>query len=156
MIAAGSTLSPLSHRLFLTLWVASMAGNFGNAIQSVGAARLMTAADGRADRVALVQTAIQLPIMLLALAGGAVADMYDRKKVMLAAQAGVAALSALLALLSFEGLVTPWLLLGLTFALGIGTAFYNPAPRASTGAPSPRPKLAGPGSLNILGFNVAR
>jgi MFS family permease len=156
MAAAGSTLSPLSHRLFLTLWIASLAGNFGNAIQSVGAAWLMTAADGRADRVALVQTAIQLPIMLLALVGGAVADMYDRKKVMLAAQAGVAALSALLAVLSFQGLVTPWLLLGLTFAIGIGTAFYNPAAQASIGATVPRPELAGAASLNILGFNVAR
>ena len=59
MHAPGSTLSPLSHRLFLTLWLASLAGYFGNAIQSVGAAWLMTALDGRADRVALVQTAIQ-------------------------------------------------------------------------------------------------
>jgi len=156
MPAAGSTLSPLSHRLFLTLWIASLAGNFGNAIQAVGAAWLMTAVDGRADRVALVQTAIQLPIMLLALAGGAVADMYDRKRVMLAAQAGVAMLSALLAILSFQGLVTPGLLLGLTFALGIGTAFYNPAAQASIGAVVPRAELAGAASLNILGFNVAR
>jgi len=156
MPATGSTLSPLAHRLFLTLWMASLAANFGNGIQSVGAAWLMTALDGRADRVALVQTAIQLPIMLLALAGGAVADMYDKKKVMLAAQAGVALLSALLALLSFEGLVTPWLLLALTFALGIGTAFYNPAAQASIGATVPRPELAGAASLNILGFNVAR
>ena len=152
----GSTLSPLAHRLFLSLWIASLAGNFGNAIQSVGAAWLMTAVDGRADRVALVQTAIQLPIMLLALAGGAVADMYDRRRIMLAAQAGVATLSALLALLSFEGLVTPALLLGLTFALGIGTAFYNPAAQASIGATVPRDELAGAASLNILGFNVAR
>jgi len=106
--------------------------------------------------VALVQTAIQLPIMLLALAGGAVADMYDRRKVMLAAQTGVAALSALLALLSFEGLVTSWLLLGLTFAFGIGTAFYNPAAQASIGATVPRSELAGAASLNILGLNVAR
>ena len=156
MPAPGSTLSPLTHRLFLTLWIATMAGNFGNAIQSVGAAWLMTAVDGRADRVALVQTAIQLPIMLLALVGGAVADMSDRRTVMLAAQAGVALLSALLAILSFEGMVTPGLLLGLTFALGIGTAFYNPAVLASIRATVPRGELAGAASLNILGFNVAR
>ena len=94
--------------------------------------------------------------MLFALVGGAVADMYDRRKVMLAAQAGVAALSALLALLSFEGPGDAALLLGLTFALGIGTAFYNPAAQASIGATVPRPELAGAASLNILGFNVAR
>jgi len=156
MPAPGSTLSPLTHRLFLTLWVATLAGNFGNAIQSVGAAWLMTAVDGRADRVALVQTAIQLPIMLFALIGGAVADMYDRRLVMLTAQAGVAALSALLAILSFKGLVTPGLLLGLTFALGTGTAFYNPGVLASIRATVPRAELAGAASLNILGFNVAR
>lgn len=152
----GSTLSPLSHRLFLTLWLASLAGNFGNAIQSVGAAWLMTALDGRADRVALVQTAVQLPIMLLVLVGGAVADMYDRRRIMLIAQAGIALLSGVLALLSWEGLVTPWLLLALTFALGVGTAFYNPAAQASIGATVPRGELAGAVSLNILGFNVAR
>jgi MFS family permease len=156
MRAPGSTLSPLGHGLFLTLWLASLAGNFGNAIQSVGAAWLMTGLDGRADRVALVQTAIQLPIMLLALVGGAVADLYDRRRVMLAAQAGIALLSALLAVLAWEGLVTPWLLLSLTFALGMGTAFYNPAAQASIGATVPRPELAGAASLNILGFNVAR
>jgi MFS family permease len=152
----GSTLSPLSHRLFLTLWLASLAGNFGNAIQSVGAAWLMTALDGRADRVALVQTAVQLPIMLLVLVGGAVADMYDRRRIMLVAQTGIALLSALLAFLYWEGLVTPWLLLALTFALGVGTAFYNPAAQASIGATVPRGELAGAVSLNILGFNVAR
>jgi MFS family permease len=156
MRAPGSTLSPLSHRLFLTLCLASLAGYFGNAIQSVGAAWLMTALDGRADRVALVQTAIQLPIMLLALVGGAVADLYDRRRVMLAAQTGIAFASALLAALAWEGLVTPWLLLSLTFALGIGTAFYNPAAQASLGATVPRPELAGAASLHILGFNVAR
>ena len=98
-------MSPLSHRLFLTLWLASLAGYFGNAIQSVGAAWLMTALDGRADRVALVQTAIQLPIMLCALVGGAVADLYDRRRVMLVAQAGAALVSVLLAVLAWQGLV---------------------------------------------------
>jgi MFS family permease len=156
MRAPGSTLSPLSHRLFLTLWLASLAAYFGNAIQSVGAAWLMTALDGRADRVALVQTAIQLPIMLFALVGGAVADLYDRRRVMLAAQTGIALASAALALLAWGRLVTPWLLLSLTFALGIGTAFYNPAAQASLGATVPRPELAGAASLHILGFNVAR
>ena len=52
MAPPGSTLSPLSHRLFRTLWLASLAGNFGNAVQGVGAAWLMTSLDGRADRVA--------------------------------------------------------------------------------------------------------
>jgi predicted MFS family arabinose efflux permease len=64
--------------------------------------------------------------------------------------------SALLAVLAWQGLVTSWLLLALTFALGIGTAFYNPAAQASIGATVPRPELAGAASLQILGFNVAR
>ncbi len=152
----GSTLSPLSSGLFLTLWLASLAANFGLAIQAVGAAWLMTQLDGRADRVALVQTAVQLPIMLLALVGGAAADLHDRRRIMLAAQAGIALLSALLALLAWQGLASAWLLLALTFALGIGTAFYNPAAQASLGATVPRAELAGAASLYILGFNVAR
>jgi predicted MFS family arabinose efflux permease len=75
---------------------------------------------------------------------------------MLAAQASLAGISALLALLSYQGMVTPWLLIALTFATGIGIAFYNPAAQSSIGRIVPREELAGAVSLNILGFNVAR
>ncbi len=156
MPAQGSTFSSLSHRLFLILWVTSLTGNVAHAAQSVAAQWLMTQIDGRADMVALIQTAISAPVMLLALVGGAVADVYDRRRVMLVAQASLAGISVLLALLSYQGTVTPWLLIALTFATGVGIAFYNPAAQSSIGRVVPREELAGAVSLNILGFNVAR
>jgi hypothetical protein len=70
MPAQGSTFSPLSHRLFLILWMTSLTGNLAHAAQSVAAQWLMTQIDGRADMVALIQTAISAPVMLLALVGG--------------------------------------------------------------------------------------
>src|SRR5690606_10714999 len=100
----GSTLSPLTHSLFLTVWAASMTGHFGNMVQAVGAQWLMTSIDGRADMIALVQTAVNAPVMLLALVGGAVADLYDRRKVMLTAQTIMAMLSVLLAVCAWNGM----------------------------------------------------
>jgi len=156
MPAQGSTFSPLAHRLFLILWTTSLTGNIAQMVQAVGAQWLMTEIDGRADMVALVQTAISLPVMLLAVIGGAVADVYDRRRVMLTAQGSLAIVSVVLAVLTFQGGVNPWLLLALTFAMGTGTAFYNPAANSSIGVIVPRHELAGAVSLNILGFNVAR
>jgi MFS family permease len=151
-----STLSPFAHRVFLALWLASFASNLGNAVQSVGASWLMTSIAPRADMVALVQTAMSLPIMLFALVAGAIADLFDRRKVMLTAQVAMASASFLLAGLAFAGLVTPWLLLALTFLLGAGVALFSPAMQVSVGEVVPRAELAGAVSLNILGFNVAR
>lgn len=156
MPKTGSTLSPLSHSLFLTMWLASMTGNFGNMVQSVGASWLMTDLDGRADMVALVQTAVNAPVMLLALVGGAIADLYDRRTVMLSAQSMMATISILLAVMTWFGHTGPWLLIGFTFAIGVSMAFYNPSGQASVSRIVPRNEIAGAVSLNILGFNVAR
>ena len=154
--SVGSTLSPLAHPLFRSLWIATLAANFGNMVLAVGIQWQMTAIDGRADMVALIWTAMSLPMMLLSIVGGAFADMHDRRRLLLAAYAAAAAISAGLAWLAFEGLATPWILIGATFALGVATAFYTPAAQASIGAVVPRGELAGAASLNILGFNAAR
>ncbi len=156
MRSPGSTLSPLTHGLFRALWIASLAANFGNMVLAVGTQWLMTAIDGRADRVALIWTAMALPMMLLSLVGGAFADLIDRRRLLLGAYGSAAAVSALLAWLAFEGLATPWILIGGTFALGVATAFATPASQASIGTVVPRAELAGAASLSILGFNVAR
>ncbi|MBL0422961.1 MFS transporter [Ramlibacter sp. AW1] len=153
---APSTLSPLQHPAFRLLLVTSLAANTGNAIQVVGAAWLMASLDGRAAMVGLVQTAVALPMMLLAIVAGAVADVYDRRAVMRLALAGTAGVSGALALLTLLGLTTPWLLVGLTFAVGLGFAFYSPAAQATLPRVVPRHELAGAATLNILGFNVAR
>jgi len=116
----------------------------------------MTSIAPSADMVALVQTAVSLPVMLFALVGGAVADLFDRRLVMLTAQAAMAAASLLLAVLAGAGAITPWSLLALTFVLGAGVALFNPSMQVTVGEVVPRAHLPGAVSLNILGFNVAR
>lgn len=150
------TFSPFGHRAFVGLWSASLVFNLGNAIQGVGAGWLMTSLTKSADMVSLVQSAVALPIMLFALIAGAVADLFDRRRVILAAQAVMLATAILLAALAHANALTPWSLLALTFLLGSGAAFSQPAVQASIGDIVPRHELAAAVSLNILGFNVAR
>ena len=133
-----------------------MLGHFGNAIQAVGAAWQLTATGQRADVVALVQSAVNLPIMLLALPAGAMADMWDRRTLMLVAQGAMFALSLLLALLSFAGIVPPALVIGLTALLACGVACFNPALAGSISHIVPRAELGAAIALNILAFSVAR
>ncbi|MDB5663389.1 MAG: hypothetical protein JWN59_1727 [Sphingomonas bacterium] len=151
-----STLSPFKVHAFLALWLAALASQVGNAVQSVGASWMMTSLAPQADMVALVQTAVSLPVMLLALIGGAVGDLFDRRRVMLTAQVVMATASLLLAALTFAGLITPWSLLALTFVLGAGVAIFSPSMQVTVNEIMPRSELAGAVSLNVLGFNVAR
>jgi MFS family permease len=151
-----STSSPLRHRAFALILVGSLLSNFGNAIQSVGAAWHLTASGQPADVVALVQTAVNLPIMLLALPAGAWADMFDRRTIMLMAQTGMFLISLLLLLLAASGLASAAVIIGLTALLAAGVACFNPAMAASIGSAVPRVELAAAVALNILAFNVAR
>lgn len=142
--------------LFRNVWVASLLSNFGSQIQAVGAAWLMTAIAGSADMVALVQSAVALPVMLLSLVAGALADSHDRRIVMLTAQTVMFVVSLTLALVAWAGLATPWLLLLFTFLLGCGAALNLPAWQASVGDMVPRPALPQAVALNSMGFNLAR
>lgn len=154
--STGSSLSPFRHRIFLAVWIASLASNFGGLIQSVGAAWLMTSIGASADLIALVQAATTLPIMLFSLMAGAIADNFDRRKLMLAAQIFLLAVSAALTLCTYFGLVTPWLLLTFTFLVGCGTAFNGPAWQSLVGDMVPRADLPAAIALNSMGFNIAR
>jgi hypothetical protein len=104
-----SSLSPFRHRIFLAIWIASLASNFGGLIQSVGAAWLMTSIGASADLIVLVQASTTLPIMLFSLMAGALADNFDRRQLMLAAQIFLLAVSVALTVCTYFGLVTPWL-----------------------------------------------
>ena len=150
------TLAPLRHRLFAGVWTASLVSNFGTMIQSVAAAWLMTTIDGRPEMVALVQSSTTLPIMVFALAAGALADIFSRKTVMLVAQWLMMVASALLAAVSYLDALTPWALLAFTFVIGCGRALYGPAWQASVGEQVPPADLPGAVALNSLGFNLAR
>jgi MFS family permease len=101
-----SSLSPFRHRIFLAIWIASLASNFGGLIQSVGAAWLMTSIGASADLIVLVQASTTLPIMLFSLMAGALADNFDRRQLMLAAQLFLLGVSVALTLCTSFGLVT--------------------------------------------------
>jgi MFS family permease len=152
----GSPLSPFRYRIFLAVWIASLASNFGGLIQSVGAAWLMTSIGASADLIALVQASTTLPIMLFSLLAGAIADNFDRRKLMLASQLFLLAVSVALAFLAYFGLLTPWLLLAFTFLVGCGTAFNGPAWQSLVGEMVPRSELPAAIALNSMGFNIAR
>lgn len=151
-----SPLSPFRFRIFRDVWIASLASNFGGLIQSVGAAWLMASISTSADFVALVQASTTLPIMLFSLAAGAVADNFDRRKLMIMAQLFLLSISIALALCSYFDLITPWLLLTFTFLIGCGTAFNGPAWQSLVGEMVPRTHLAQAITLNSMGFNIAR
>ena len=147
---------PLSIPVFRAVWIASMASNFGGLIQSVGASWLMTSLTPSSQMVALVQASTALPILLLSLWSGAVADNLDRRRVMLAAQGFMLLVSISLAIVTYAGWITPWLLLVFTFLIGCGAAMNGPAWQASVGDMVPRVALPGAVALNSMGFNIAR
>lgn len=151
-----SALSPFRFPVFRSVWIASTLSNLGGLIQSVGAAWMMTSIAESADMVALVQTSITLPIVLLSLFAGAMADNLDRRKVLLGAQLFMLTVSIGLSACAWTGLITPWLLLTFTFLIGCGSAFNGPAWQASVGDMVPRAHLAGAVALNSMGFNIAR
>jgi MFS family permease len=153
---ATSALSPFRSRIFLALWIASLVSNFGSLIQTVGATWLMTSLAPSADMVALVQVSTVLPIMLFSLPAGAAADVWDRRVLMLLAQVSMLAVSAALAVLAWFGQITPWLLVFLTFLLGMGAALYGPAWQSSVREQVPRPELPAAVALNSVAFNLAR
>jgi MFS family permease len=151
-----SGLSPLRYPIFRRVWAASTLSNLGGLIQSVGASWLMVSIAQSADMVALVQASLTLPVVLLSLVAGAMADNLDRRKVMLGAQIFMFVVSVALMLCAWTGVITPWLLLLFTFAIGCGAAFNAPAWQASVGDMVPRGELPGAVALNSMGYNIAR
>ncbi|BBK38802.1 MFS transporter [Allostella sp. ATCC 35155] len=152
---AATTLGPFQSPVFRAVWFASLASNFGGLIQSVGASWMMTRI-GTVEMVALVQASVTLPLMLLSLPAGALADNVDRRIVMLWAQGFMLTASLALSVVAWLGLITPWVLLAFTFLIGCGAALNGPAWQASVGEMVPRRDLAGAVALNSMGFNLAR
>lgn len=155
-IADASPLRPFRHSIFRDVWLANLLSRFGGLIQSVGASWLMVSLGASATLISLVQTSTTLPIMLFSLLAGALADTFDRRRLMLVAQAFMLAVSLALSLAAWFGALTPWLLLVFTFLIGTGAALNGPAWQASVGDMVPRDDLPAAVALNSLGFNVAR
>lgn len=151
-----SALSPFRYRIFRRVWIATLISSFGGMIQGVGASWTMVALAQSAQMVTMVQAAITLPIVLLSLVAGAVADSFDRRKLMILAQLIMFVVSTALAITTYVGLLTPWLLLLFTFLIGCGAALNAPAWQASVAAMVPREEVPSAVALNSMGFNLAR
>jgi MFS family permease len=153
---AASPWSPLRNPLFRWLWIATVASNVGTWLQNVGASWMMTSLTTSTVLVALVQAATSLPSFLLALPAGALADVIDRRRLLLATQGWMTVAAAALGVLTLAGWITPWSLLGFTFLLGLGAAANGPAWQAIVPELVPRRELPAAVALGSVGFNIAR
>src|ERR1700752_564588 len=129
--AAPSAWSPLRRHTFGRLWFASLASYLAVWMQSVAGAWLMTSLTSSALLVALMQTAISLPMFLLSLPAGVLGDLLDRRRLILSTQTLMLLASCLLAILTLLGVIRPAGLLALTFVLGTGMALNGPSWQSS-------------------------
>ncbi len=155
-MALPSALLPLRHPLFRMLWTANVVVSLGVWMQNTGAGWLMTSLDPDPLVVSMVQAATILPIFLLALPAGAIADIIDRRLFILCTQAWMLVAASVLAILTYTDHMTSWGLLALTFSIGIGTAMNAPAWGSVMAESVPRHDLAQAIALNGVGFNLAR
>lgn len=156
MFAGDGVAAPLRHAVFRRIWLASLLSNLGLLIQGVGAAWAMTQMTSSADKVALVQTALMLPIMLISMPAGAIADMYDRRVVALVSLAIALAGATALAVMAWFNLVTPNILLAFCFIVGCGMALFGPAWQSSVSEQVPAENLPAAVALNGISYNIAR
>jgi MFS family permease len=154
--SADSVAAPLRHSVFRRIWLASLLSNLGLLIQGVGAAWAMTQMTSSADKVALVQTALMLPIMLISMPAGAIADMYDRRIVALVSLSMSLVGATSLSVLAWFGMVTPNILLAFCFVVGCGMALFGPAWQASVSEQVPAETLPSAVALNGISYNIAR
>lgn len=153
---SSSTFSPLAEPLFRSLWVAAVISYTGSWMQNIATGWLMTSLTQSAMWVSLVQVALSLPVLLIALPAGALADMVDRRKFLLFTQSSMVAAALILGILTVTSTCTPTLLLFFTFLLGAGAFMNEPAWQALTPDLVPVSKLGSAVALNSAGFNIAR
>ncbi len=151
-----SSLSPFRHPAFTVLWIATVVSNVGTWMQSAAAAWLMTNLDPHPLSVALVQVAATLPMFIFALPAGALADIIDRRKLLIGTQAATVMLAAALGMLVWLDRVTPGLLLMLIFLIGACAALIAPTWQSIVPQLVPRHDLQPAVALNSVGFNISR
>jgi len=156
MFAADGVAAPLRHSAFRRIWLASLLSNLGLLIQAVGAAWAMTQMTSSADKVALVQTALMLPVMLIAMPAGAIADMYDRRVVALVSLSIALVGASALTVLAWLDHLTPEILLAFCFLVGSGNALFGPAWQSSVSEQVPSETLPSAVALNGISYNIAR
>lgn len=148
--------APLRQPMFRALWIAILVSSIGTWTHDVGAGWLMTSLSPSPLMVALVQAATTLPIFLFVMPAGVLADIINRRRFLMAAQLVIIVAAFGLSGLTLANLVTPWALLGLTFALGVGTAMTAPTFQAVVFEIVTKEDLPAAIALNSLAFNVSR
>jgi MFS family permease len=151
-----STWAPLRITVFRWLWLASMVSNVGSWMQSVGAQWFLVHTSHAAILVSLVQTADMLPDVLFGIVGGVLADTLDRRRLLIAVQAGLVVATGILAALTITGRMTPALLLTFTFVIGTGSVLGIPAYQSLVPELVPREQISAAAQLSSINVNLAR
>jgi MFS family permease len=154
--ANGSALAPLREPLFRSLWFAAVISYTGRWMQNVGAGWLMTQLTTSPFMVSMVQAAMMLPVFLVTLPAGALADMVDRRRYLLVTQSWMVASAALLGIFTLLGLATPWIILLFTFLLGLGAVVNDPGWQSIVPEVVRSENHTAAVALNSAGFNLAR
>jgi MFS family permease len=153
---AGSAWSPFRHPTFTLLWTATLFANIGTWMYNAAAGWLMTSLNPDPFIVSLVQVATTLPLFLFALPAGALGDIFDKRKFLIAAEAAITLLSATYAAIVWLGMATPGNLLLFTFLIGVGGALTAPVWQAIVPQLVPRRDLAPAVAANSTGINISR
>jgi MFS family permease len=148
--------APLGEPVFRSLWIAAVVSYTGTWMQNVGAGWLMTQLSASPLMVSLVQGAAAIPVFLVVLPAGALADMVDRRRLLLFTQSWMVLAALALAVLTLFHAVSPWMLLAFTFLMGLGAVMNDPAWQAITPEVVSAERHASAVALNSAGFNVAR
>ena len=151
-----SSIEPLRIRRFRALWAASVVSNIGSFLQTVAAAWVMYELTGSPLWVGLMAASSTLPLLFLALPAGAIADLFDRRRILLVSQGLMGASATAMTVLAILDVVTPGMLLALGLALGVGFAVNLPAWQALVPDLVPRDLVPSAVALNSAAFNVAR
>ncbi len=152
----GSAWSPFRHAIFTVLWAATVLSNIGSWMQNAAAGWLMTSLSPEPFKVALVQAATTLPMFLFSLPAGALADIVDRRRLLIVVQIAAVAVAALFAIFVWLDWTTPGWLLTFIFLSGIATVLAMPAWQAIVPQLVPKEELRSAVALNGVGFNISR
>jgi MFS family permease len=153
---ATSPWSPFRHATFTVLWTATVVANIGTWMYNAASGWLMTALDPDPLTVSMVQVATTLPMFLFALPAGALADIVDKRRLLILAEGATTAVSAIFAGLVWFDLVTPGNLLLFTFLIGAGGAVTAPAWQSIVPQLVPRQDLHPAVAANSVGINISR